>query len=221
MQKNLDFCKKVVFYERTPPVCLHRQPPRRWGLWQYGQLSGFAKGSLSEGAGSPNGRTGGVCPVGCCKPMVFATPCRGGYQPPPAQSASSGCLCARSTYSSTPTGRMRSSGYFLKSGVTGGSSRPYGCGGNHAPTATNGVHPLSLASLSSFPPGEAKNGNRELVPFNELLTSVSFWAAAPLGSPSWRPLQWRGGHRACAIPCAALINYLSKSIIKGELNHEN
>ena len=21
-------------------------------------------------------------------------------------------------------------------------SRPYGCGGNHAPTATNGVHPL-------------------------------------------------------------------------------
>ena len=51
LQKNLDFCKKVVFYERTPPVCLRRQPPRRWGLWQYGQLSGFAKGSLSEGAG--------------------------------------------------------------------------------------------------------------------------------------------------------------------------
>ena len=85
-----------------------------------------------------------------------------------------------------PTGRMRSSGYFLKSGVSGGfypplqsvcepvsgqyrigrvreamywykpcallsggtaaradSIRPYGCGGNHAPTATNGVHLLS------------------------------------------------------------------------------
>ena len=50
-KKNLDFCKKVGFYAKTPPVCLRRQPPRRWGLWQYGQLSGFAKGFLSEGAG--------------------------------------------------------------------------------------------------------------------------------------------------------------------------
>ena len=49
--KKSGFLQKVVFYERTPPVCLRRQPPRRWGLWQYGQLSGFAKGSLSEGAG--------------------------------------------------------------------------------------------------------------------------------------------------------------------------
>ena len=49
--KKSGFLQKVVFYEKTPPVCLRRQPPRRWGLWQYGQLSGFAKGSLSEGAG--------------------------------------------------------------------------------------------------------------------------------------------------------------------------
>ena len=77
LQKNLDFCKKVVFYERTPPVCLRRQPPRRWGLWQYGQLSGFAKGSLSEGAGiaqrwlrefyfiTRSGRSAGTGTCGC------------------------------------------------------------------------------------------------------------------------------------------------------------
>ena len=39
------------------------------------------------------------------------------------------------------------------------------------------------------PRGKPRGRLRELVPFNELLTSVSFWAAAPLGSPNWRPLQ--------------------------------
>ena len=43
---------------------------------------------------------------------------------------------------------------------------------------------------SSFPPGEAKGQLRELVPFNVLLCSIRKWAAAPLGSPGWRPLQW-------------------------------
>ncbi len=46
---------------------------------------------------------------------------------------------------------------------------------------------VPLDKKSSFPPGEAEGRLRQLVPFNELLTSVSFWAAAPLGSPTWRP----------------------------------
>ena len=48
---------------------------------------------------------------------------------------------------------------------------------------------ISLATLSSFLPGEAKGQLREPVPFNALLCSIRKWAAAPLGSPSWRPLQ--------------------------------
>ena len=48
---------------------------------------------------------------------------------------------------------------------------------------------ISLATLSSFPPGEAKGQLRELVPFNALLCSIRKWAAAPLGSPDWRPLR--------------------------------
>ena len=48
---------------------------------------------------------------------------------------------------------------------------------------------ISLATLSSFPPGEAKGQLREPVPFNALLCSIRKWAAAPLGSPSWRPLR--------------------------------
>jgi len=43
--------------------------------------------------------------------------------------------------------------------------------------------------LTASPRGKPRGRLRELVPFNELLTSVSFWAAAPLGSPNWRPLQ--------------------------------
>ena len=35
-------------------------------------------GSISEGAGSPNGLTEGVSYVGCCKPMVSAAPCTRG-----------------------------------------------------------------------------------------------------------------------------------------------
>ena len=42
------------------------------------------------------------------------------------------------------------------------SIRPYGCGGNHASTATNGVHPLSLASLSSSPKGGAAGAPRRM-----------------------------------------------------------
>ena len=48
---------------------------------------------------------------------------------------------------------------------------------------------ISLATLSSFPPGEVKGQLREPVPFNALLCSIRKWAAAPLGSPSWRPLR--------------------------------
>ena len=48
---------------------------------------------------------------------------------------------------------------------------------------------ISLATLSSFPPGKAKGQLREPVPFNALLCSIRKWAAAPLGSPSWRPLR--------------------------------
>ena len=48
---------------------------------------------------------------------------------------------------------------------------------------------ISLATLSSFPPGEAKGQLREPVPFNALLCSIRKWAAAPLGSPDWRPLR--------------------------------
>ena len=48
---------------------------------------------------------------------------------------------------------------------------------------------VPLVKKSSFPPGEAKGQLRGLIPFNVLLCSICKWAASPLGSPSWRPLQ--------------------------------
>ena len=77
-------------------------------------------------------------------------------------------------------------------------SRPYGCGGNHAPTATNGVHPLRQpVRAASSPRGGAKAAapQREAksLPyglrrfwqqsFNKPLCCVGF------GSPNRRPLR--------------------------------
>ena len=44
---------------------------------------------------------------------------------------------------------------------------------------------ISLATLSSFPPGEAKGQLQELVPFNVLLCSVRKWRLRRTGSPTW------------------------------------
>ena len=52
---------------------------------------------------------------------------------------------------------------------------------------------MPIFHRDSFPPGEAKGQLRELVPFNELLTSVSFWAAAPQREATSLP------YMACAI----------------------
>ena len=46
---------------KTPPVIAARcQPPQGWGLWQCGKASGFARGSLFEGAGTAQAVTEGV-----------------------------------------------------------------------------------------------------------------------------------------------------------------
>ena len=110
-------------------------------------------GSLSEGAGSPQGLTEGVSSVGCFMPMIY-TPAHvnseifelirsSGYTPSVSHSLDSslregaGRGAYHSSYrSETGTGRAifiaptngvyHSSGYSLKSGVAGDFHRPYG-----------------------------------------------------------------------------------------------
>ena len=49
--------------QRNSPSLLRRQPPRRWGPWQCGKASRFARGSLLEGAGTAQAVTEGVLPT--------------------------------------------------------------------------------------------------------------------------------------------------------------
>ena len=94
-----------------------------------GMLNGTARpGSLSEGAGSPQGLTEGVSSDGCSGPMVYKPAHIGSEIFEWLRSSKDTPSVSLSLDSSLREGagkRSHSSGYSLKSGVSGDFHRPY------------------------------------------------------------------------------------------------
>ena len=88
-----------------------------------------------------------------------------------------------STYSSTPTGRMRSSGYSQKTKVAGNCSCPYSSNGKLVPFIQ--PHPLSQPTADSSPRGGAEGATRRRVDYTAV--TACFIAAMNSGFVPQQP----------------------------------